>query len=58
MWEFFFSLSFSSVFREQTVLRNYMKQVLSCAHVKIRLEIVLDDRNHFHGADRKRSIVL
>lgn len=52
MWEF------SSVFWEQTVLHNYIKQLLSCAHVKIRLKIVPEDKHYFHGADRKRSIVL
>lgn len=38
MWEF------SSVFWEQTVLHNYLKQLLSCAHVKIRLKIVLEEK--------------
>lgn len=53
MWQVFLSIS------EQTVLRNYIiKQLLSCAHVKIRLKIVLGDKNNFRGVHRKGGFVL
>lgn len=53
MWQVFLSIS------DQTVLRNYIiKQLLSCAHVKIRLKIVLGHKNNFRGVHRKGGIVL